>query len=94
MLSGGQFTGVPTCIAADGIATAAAGLGDTQSINPNIKSPTVLRANIGFSSELNFADSGFFSGWNLNLDYIYSRYRNPYTCLLYTSRQRRKFALF
>lgn len=79
VLSGGQFTGVPTCIAADGIATAAAGLGDTQSINPNIKSPTVLRANIGFSSELNFADSGFFSGWNLNLDYIYSRYRNPYT---------------
>jgi len=79
VLTNGQFTGVPACIAADGIATASAGLGDTQSISPNIKSPTVLRANVGFSSELNFADSGFFSGWNVNLDYIYSRYRNPYT---------------
>src|SRR3546814_15163031 len=41
--------------------------------------PSVLRANIGFTSELNFAPSGFFSGWNLNLDYIYSKYRDPFT---------------
>lgn len=79
VLTNGQFTGLPACIAADGIASAAAGRGDTQSVSPNIKSPTVLRANIGFSSELNFADSGFFSGWNVNLDYIYSKFRNPYT---------------
>jgi outer membrane receptor for ferrienterochelin and colicin len=79
VLTNGQFTGLPTCIAADGIATAAAGLGDTQSVSPDIKSPTVLRANVGFSSELNFAESGFFSGWNVNLDYIYSKFRNPYT---------------
>src|SRR3546814_2078136 len=58
---------------------AAAGQGDTQSISPNIKMPSVLRANIGFTSELNFAPSGFFSGWNLNLDYIYSKYRDPFT---------------
>ena len=58
---------------------ASRGLGDTQSISPDIKMPTVLRANIGFSSELNFAPSGFFSGWNLNLDYIYSKYRDPLT---------------
>lgn len=79
VLTNGQFTGVPTCIQADGINQAAQGLGDTQSISPNIKMPTVLRANIGFKSELNFASSGFFSGWNLNLDYIYSKYRNPLT---------------
>ncbi|GAA0866484.1 TonB-dependent receptor [Sphingopyxis soli] len=79
VLTNGQFTGVPACIAADGIATAAAGLGDTQSVSPDIKAPTVLRANIGFQSELNFAESGFFSGWNLNLDYIYSKFKNPYT---------------
>ncbi len=76
---GGQFTGVPTCIQADGINRAGLGLGDTQSIDPDIDVPTVLRANIGFRSELNFADSGFFSGWQMSLDYIYSRYQNPYT---------------
>ncbi|RYD30282.1 MAG: hypothetical protein EOP57_00250 [Sphingomonadales bacterium] len=37
---------------------------------------TVVRANIGVSSELNFG-TGFFSGWNTNLDYIYSEFRNP-----------------
>lgn len=75
----GQFTGVPTCFQQSASASAAAGLGDTQSVSPNIKMPTVLRANIGFTSELNFASSGFFSGWNLNLDYIYSKYRDPLT---------------
>ena len=76
---GGQFTGVPTCFRQDGIDRAAAGLGDTQSIDPDIEVPSVLRANIGFSSGLDFAPSGFFSGWSLNLDYIYSKYSNPYT---------------
>lgn len=75
----GQFTGVPQCIRQDGINQAAAGLGDTQSIDPDINMPTVLRANIGFESELNFTNTGFFSGWRLNLDYIYSRYMNPFT---------------
>ena len=75
----GQFTGVPTCFQSSASASAARGLGDTQSISPDIKMPTVLRANIGFTSELNFAPSGFFSGWNLTLDYIYSKYRNPFT---------------
>ena len=75
----GQFTGVPQCIRADGIARAAAGLGDTQSIDPDIEMPMVLRANLGLQTELDFTDTGFFSGWRLNLDYIYSRYQKPYT---------------
>ncbi|MCJ8158485.1 TonB-dependent receptor domain-containing protein [Sphingomonas sp. LaA6.9] len=75
----GQFTGVPQCIVTSGSASAARGLGDTQSIDPDIKMATVWRANLGFSSELNFADSGFFNGWQLNLDYIYSKYKNPFT---------------
>ncbi|WP_432769255.1 MAG: TonB-dependent receptor [Sphingopyxis sp.] len=79
VVTGGQFTGVPACFQQSASNNAARGLGDTQSISPNIKMPSVLRANIGFSSELNFAPSGFFSGWNLNLDYIYSKYRNPFT---------------
>ena len=79
VVQNGQFTGVPTCFQESASASAAAGRGDTQSVSPNIKMPSVLRANIGFQSELNFASSGFFSGWNLNLDYIYSKYRNPLT---------------
>ena len=75
----GQFTGVPTCIQQSGIATAAAGLGRTQSIDPDIQQPTVFRVNFGFASDLDFAPSGFFSGWNVNADYIFSNYRNPYT---------------
>lgn len=75
----GQFTGVPACIRNNGINTAAAGLGDTQSVDPNIQQPTVYRANLGLQAGLDFADSGFLSGWNLNLDFIYSRYENPFT---------------
>ncbi len=75
----GQFTGVPSCFVSAASASAARGQGFTQSIDPDIKIPSVLRANIGFSSELNFAPSGFFSGWNFNADYIYSKYRDAYT---------------
>lgn len=74
----GKFSGIPACLITAGKNAAARGLGDTQSIDPNIKMPTVLRANLGFASELNFKETGFFSGWNLNLDYIYSKYRNPF----------------
>ena len=79
VVTGGQFTGVPTCFQQSASNNAARGLGDTQSISPNIRMPSVLRANIGFQSQLNFADTGFFSNWYMNLDYIYSKYRNPFT---------------
>lgn len=76
---GGQFTGVPTCFQQSASASAARGLGDTQSIAPDIKQPSVLRANVGFTAGMDFAPTGFFSNWNLTLDYIYSKYRNPLT---------------
>jgi len=79
VLQNGQFTGLPECFRQAGINGAAAGLGDTQSVSPDIKMPSVLRANVGFASQLNFSNGGFFSGWDLNLDYIYSRYNNPLT---------------
>lgn len=75
----GQFTGFPQCVRDAASAQASNGLADTQSIDPNIKVPTVLRGNIGFRTGLEFAESGFFSGWELNLDYIFSRYNDPYT---------------
>jgi len=78
VLSGGKFTGVPNCMQAGASALAAASNGNTQSVDPNIKMPTVVRANIGFTTDINLG-GGFFDGWNLNLDYIYSEFRNPYT---------------
>lgn len=75
----GQFTGLPTCFQQSASDSAARGLGDTQSISPNIKQPSVLRVNAGFTSGLDFAQSGPLSGWNLTLDYIYSRYNDPFT---------------
>ena len=79
VVQNGAFTGLPACFQAAASARAAAGLGDTQSINEDIKMPSVIRANLGFSAGLDFAPQGFFSGWDLNLDYIYSHYRDPLT---------------
>ena len=75
----GQFTGVPTCFRTAASAIAAGSLGATQSIDPDIEAPTVLRANIGLQTDLSLTESGFLSGWRLNLDYIWSRYNNPFT---------------
>lgn len=71
----GNFTGFPQCVTDSGSASAAAGGGDVQSTDPSFKVPTVTRANLGFSSEVG-TESGFFSGWRMNLDYIYSRFND------------------
>lgn len=78
VLSGGSFTGFPSCVVQQAQTSASAGAGDTQSIDPDLKMPSVLRFNAGLSARLGEGGS-FFSGWNLNLDYIYSKYRNPLT---------------
>ena len=75
----GQFTGLPQCFRQNGINQAALGLGDTQSIDPDIQMPTVWRANIGWQTSFDFGSSPFASGWKMNLDYIYSRYKKPFT---------------
>ncbi|WP_373475744.1 TonB-dependent receptor domain-containing protein [Sphingorhabdus sp.] len=72
---GGQFAGFPDCARQAGSDQAARGLADLQSTDPNFKNPTVLRANLGFETNLRDGE-GFFSGWNLKLDYIYSKFRN------------------
>jgi hypothetical protein len=71
----GNFTGFPACVTAAGSAQAAAGLADTQSTDPEFDSPTVVRANLGFSTSFG-TQSGFFSDWRLNVDYIYSRFND------------------
>ncbi len=50
-------------------------MADTQSTDPDFDVPTVVRANIGFQTTFG-TDSGFFSDWRLNLDYIYSRFND------------------
>ena len=78
VVQGGSFSGVPDCIRQAGGDQAARGLADTQSIDPDIKVPTVIRANFGIQTDLSFTGGdGFFDGWRVNLDYIYSRFRNP-----------------
>ena len=76
VVNGGQFTGFPQCALQDAINNASNGRADLKSTDPNLKVPTVLRANLGFSSTIG-PDDGFFSNWKLNLDYIYSRFMNP-----------------
>ena len=78
VLSGGVFTGFPACALNDAKAAAAAGTGFTQAIDPNITMPTVWRANLGYQADLNFGSSAFGRGWHVNLDYIYSLYKNPF----------------
>ncbi|OAO04076.1 hypothetical protein A8B75_08405 [Sphingomonadales bacterium EhC05] len=76
VVSNGQFTGFPGCAITAGSAQSAAGLADTQSTDPNFDNPTVLRGNLGFTSEFG-AGGGFFDNWNLNVDYIYSKFIDP-----------------
>ena len=76
---GGVFTGIPTCVTNAASTTAAMGQGFTQSIDPDVKLPTVFRANIGYQTDVEFADNAFGRGWHLNLDYIYSHFKNPFT---------------
>ncbi len=79
VLAGGSFTGVPDCVFAAGQSAAARGQGDTQSIDPNIKTPSVLRFNLGFESGLDFTESGLLSNWRVKSDFIYSRFQDPFT---------------
>ena len=73
----GNFTGFPQCVRDAGSSVAARGLADTQSTDPNFEVPTVIRANLGIDTGLNITDTGFLSGWNLKLDYIYSKFKDP-----------------
>lgn len=75
----GNFTGIPQCVLTHASTLAATGNGFTQAVDPDIKLPTVYRANIGYQADLEFGSSPFARGWHVNLDYIYSQYHNPFT---------------
>ncbi|MEL7189608.1 MAG: TonB-dependent receptor, partial [Pseudomonadota bacterium] len=73
--NGGAFIGFPQCAIDAGSAVASVGGADVQSTDPDFDIPTAVRANVGFSSTVG-TDSGFFSDWNLNVDYIYTRFND------------------
>ncbi|AWW73620.1 hypothetical protein CD351_04160 [Erythrobacter sp. KY5] len=75
VLNNGTFTGFPQCAIDDAAASAGAGLADVQSTDPDFDVPTVIRANLGFQTTFG-PETGFFSNWNMNLDYIYSRFQD------------------
>lgn len=72
----GQFTGFPQCAIDAGSAVSGVGGGSVQTTDPDLVLPSVIRANLGFNTTFG-TDSGFFSDWNLGVDYIYSKFRNP-----------------
>ncbi len=79
VVANGTFTGIPECVRTAAGASAAVGNGFTQAVDPDISMPTVWRANIGYQTDLEFGPGPFARGWHLNLDYIYSQYKNPFT---------------
>ncbi|KWV93643.1 TonB-dependent receptor [Erythrobacter sp. AP23] len=75
VVTGGTFTGIPACAIAAGSAAAAAGRADVQSTDPDFDIPTAMRANIGIATDFG-TETGFFSNWRLNVDYIYTRFND------------------
>lgn len=75
VLNNGQFTGLPQCAVDAAVNAAANGRADVKSTDPDFDVPTVFRANFGVDTMLG-TDTGFFSNWNLKLDYIYSRFND------------------
>ncbi len=76
VLENGQFTGIPACALQAGSDRASAGGADVQSTDPDFDVPTVFRLNLGVDTMFG-TDSGFFSDWNMKLDYIYSKFIDP-----------------
>ncbi len=75
VVTDGVFTGIPQCAYDAGMPASAAGMEAVQSIDPDFKNPTVLRANLGIGTYLG-EGNGFFDNWHLNVDYIYSHFMN------------------
>ncbi|MFL0357641.1 carboxypeptidase regulatory-like domain-containing protein [Erythrobacter sp. GH1-10] len=75
VVTGGQFNGIPQCVIDAAAAAAGAGRGEIQNTDPDFDIPTAVRANLGFSTDFG-TETGFFSNWRLNLDYIYTRFND------------------
>lgn len=75
VVTGGSFTGIPQCIVSAAALAASAGSGEVQNTDPDFDIPTAVRANIGIATDFG-TETGFFSNWRLNADYIYTRFND------------------
>ena len=73
---GGQFVGLPACLAAEQQLRTAAFDADVAATDPNFTPPSVDRFSLGVSHFTEGTGSSFLDGWNAKLDFIYSRNRN------------------
>ncbi|MBL4853907.1 MAG: TonB-dependent receptor [Robiginitomaculum sp.] len=76
VIVGGQFQGLPTCLAQEQQARTAVFDADVAATDPNFTPPSVDRFSLGLSHFVEGTGSSFLDGWNANLDFIYSRNRN------------------
>ena len=76
----GQFTGIPQCILGLQAAGFSSGQGPVNAVDPNIKLPSVVRANFQFEHVTDFdgAANGLFDDWELTFSYIHSAFRNAF----------------
>lgn len=72
VLQGGSFTGIPQCIVDQQIASALAGTGRVDAIDPDFKLPSQTRYSIGLTHYSQDTGVDFFDDWQVNLDFIYS----------------------
>ncbi|MEE4209967.1 MAG: hypothetical protein V2I43_11930, partial [Parvularcula sp.] len=75
VVTGGSFSGFPQCVVDIAAERAEQGAAGVQSIAPDFDIPTAVRANVGFATDFG-TETGFFSNWRLNLDYIYTRFND------------------
>jgi len=75
VLSSGSFNGLPQCIIDQQIAEATQNTGRAAAVDPNFDLPSQERYSIGLGL-LSESNIGFFDGWDVNLDFIYSDAKN------------------
>lgn len=71
----GQFTGLPDCIRQAAAANANANTGAVAAVDPNFDLPSNHRWSVGLNHVMT-SDIGFFDGWELQADYIYTDHKN------------------
>lgn len=76
VINNGTFTGIPACIAAQQQASAAAGTGRIDAVDPDYKLASQNRFSFGIAHYTADTGSSFFDDWQVNLDFIYSDANN------------------
>lgn len=76
VLNNGQFTGIPQCLRDAASVSALQNTGRADAVDPNFQIPSQVRLNISADHTTDFGGNGFFDGWNIRTDVIYSVLQN------------------